>query len=133
MPKKNNAITIECRYFNWRLRKRKNGMWQADARGNNKLKGRRHSLGTRDLDEAKKLVHLLDEQMAAEQGLISQQSILDRGEFNLTVDAGFNKYQTHIERPRAADGPKVGTRKRYERIMRAFRGFLDVKRIQYCE
>ena len=70
MPKKNNAITIECRYFKWRLRLRKNGYWQADSRGNNKLKGKRHSLGTKDLEEAKRLVHLLDEQMAAEQGLI---------------------------------------------------------------
>lgn len=129
----NKPITVGCRYFNWRLRQRPNGIWQADARGNNKLKGRRHSLGTRELDEAKTFVHLLDEQMAAEQGLLSQQTILDRSEFNLTIDAGFNEYQMHIERPRAAGGPKAGTRKRYERIMRAFRKFLDVKRIQYCE
>ena len=133
MPKKNNAITIECRYFKWRLRLRKNGYWQADSRGNNKLKGKRHSLGTKDLEESKRLVHLLDEQMAAEQGLISYQNLFNRSEFNLTIEAGFAAYQKHIERPRAAGGPREDSRKRFERILRAFRKFLDQKRIQYCE
>ena len=133
MVKKTEPITIACRYFTWRLRRRKNGIWQADARGNNKLEGRRHSLGTRNLEEAKKLIHLLDEQVAAERGIISYQHLLNRGEFNLTVEAGFTAYQKHIERPRAAGGPKVSSRKRYERIMRAFRKFLDDNHIQYCE
>lgn len=133
MPKKNNAITIECRYFKWRLRLRKNGYWQADSRGNNRLKGKRHSLGTKDLEEAKRLVHLLDEQMAAEQGLISYQNLFNRSEFNLTIEAGFVAYQKHIERPRAAGGPKKDSRKRFERILRAFRKFLEQKGIQYCE
>ena len=133
MAKNNKPITIECYHHKWRLRTRKNGIWQADARGNNKLKGRRHSLGTRDLEEAKRMVHLLDEQIAAEQGLISYQNLFNRSEFNLKIEAGLDAYQEHIERPRAAGGPKPDTRKRYERIMRAFRRFLDQERIQYCE
>ena len=130
---KSTAIAIECRYFKWRLRKRKNGYWQADSRGNNKLKGRRHSLGTKDLDEAKRLVHLLDEQMAAEQGLISYQNLFSRSDFNLTVEAGFAAFQKHIERPRAAGGPKKTTAKRYHRILKAFRKFLEENNIQFCE
>ena len=133
MSMKTLPLTAECRYFTWRLRQRKNEMWQADARGNNKLKGRRHSLGTRDVEEAKRLVHLLDERMAAEQGLISYQTLFNRGEFNLTIQAGFNAYQEHIERPRAAGGPKVSTAKRYGRALKAFREYLDQKHIQYFE
>lgn len=129
----NKPITVGCRYFNWRLRQRPNGIWQADARGNNQLKGRRHSLGTRDLEEAKKLVHLLDEQMAAEQGLISYQNLFNRSEFQLTIEAGFAAYQNHIGRPRAAGGPAAATAKRYGRALRAFREYLDKKHIQFCE
>lgn len=132
MLKRNNAMTIECRYFKWRLRQRRNGYWQADSRGN-KVEGGRHSLGTKDLDEAKRAVHLLDEQMAAKHGLISYQNLFNRNEYNLTVDTGFAAYQEHIERPRAAGGPKPDSRKRYERIMRAFRSFLEKEKIQYCE
>ena len=71
--------------------------------------------------------------MAAEQGVISYKALFDRGEFNLSVEAGFAAYQEHIERPRAAGGPKLDTRKRYERILRAFRLFLETEGIQYCE
>ena len=127
MPTKTKPTTVECRYFNWRLRQRPNGIWQADARGNNRLKGRRHSLGTRELVEARKHVHLLDEQMAAEQGLISYQNLFNRSEFNLSIEAGFAAYQTHIERPRAAGGPAAATAKRYGRVLRAFREYLDKK------
>jgi integrase len=133
MPKTKRSITIECRYFNWRLRLRKNGIWQADARGCNKLKGRRHSLGTRDLEEAKRLVHLLDEQMAADQGLISYQSLFNRSEFNLTIEAGFAAYQKHIERPRVAGGPKSSSSQRYGRILRAFQKYFEKMNVQYCE
>lgn len=133
MPKNSNSIKIECRYFTWRLRLRKNGFWQADSRGHNKINGRRHSLGTTSLDEAKRLVHILDEQEAAEYGLISYKTLFNSSEFNLSVDAGFAAYQEHIERPRAAGGPKPETRKRYGRIMRAFRCFLEKEKIQYCE
>ena len=130
---KTKPITVVCRHFKWRLRKRENGIWQADARGNKKLKGRRHSLGTRDPEEAKRLVHLLDERMAAEQGLISYQNLFNRTEFNLTIEAGFNAYQKHIERPRAAGGPALSTAKRYGRALRAFRAYLNQKNIQYFE
>lgn len=133
MRKTNNSTTIECRYFKWRLRTRNNGMWQADARGNNKLKGKRHSLGTRDFDEAKRLVHQLDEQTAAEQGLISYQALFNRSEFSLPIEAGIAAYHEHIERPRAAGGPKEDTSKRYRRIIRAFVAFLQSKNIQYFE
>lgn len=133
MSKKFIPITVECRYFTWRLRLRKNGIWQADARGNNKLKGRRHSLGPKDLSEAKKNLHLLDEKMAAEQGLISYQNLFNRNEFNLSVEAGFDAYQKHIGRARAAGGPKSATAKRYWRIITAFQNFLNRKHIQYCE
>ena len=131
MPKK-NPFTVECRYFVWRLRARK-GVWQADSRGNNQLKGRRFSLGTRDHVEAKKLVHALDEQMAVECGLVAFRKTSESTEFDLTIEEGFAIYESHLSRPRAAGGPKKSTRKRYGRIIRAFQAFLNSKRVQYWE
>jgi len=128
----NKPTSVDCRYFTWRLRNRK-GIWYADSRGNNKLKGRRHSLGTRDLDEAKKFVHVLDEQMAVDQGLIQFRQKSDSAEFNLSIEEGIAIYAIHLARPRAAKGPKESTRKRYGRIIRAFLRFLQEKRIQYWE
>ena len=128
----NKPFTLECRYFVWRLRARK-GVWQADSRGNNKLKGRRFSLGTRDKEEAKKLVHALDEQMAVEVGLVAFRKTSESTEFDLTIEEGFAIYESHLSRPRAAGGPKKSTRKRYARIIRAFQTFLNSKRVQYWE
>jgi len=128
----NKSFKLECRYFTWRLRLR-SGVWQADSRGNNNLKGRRHSLGTRDFDEAKKLVHMLDEQMAVDFGLIQFRQQSESNEFNLTIEEGIAIYETHLARPRAAKGPKESTRKRYGRIIRAFVKFLRSKRVQFWE
>ena len=83
----------------------KKGVWQADGRSNKPNAGR-HSLGTRDLYEAQKLVHLLDEKMAVKLGLIRFVRRESEFGFNLPIDVGIEEYKEHIARPKIAGGPR---------------------------
>ena len=67
MPKKRDNEMVRCKYFQWKLFER-HGVWNADGRSNT-VNARRHSLGTRDYEEALRLIHDLDATIAADLGL----------------------------------------------------------------
>ena len=122
---------LDCRYFAWRLYKR-NGVWQADGRSN-KVNAGRHSLNTRDEKEARKLVHGLDEKMAAELGLIRFARLDNDVSFKLEIGEGLEIYLEHLNRPRVRKGVKASTKKRYLRVINRFKQFVAVARLQYWE
>src|SRR5688572_23715397 len=66
---KRQAASIFAKYFSWRLFRR-DGVYYADGRTNKHQLGK-HSLGTRNREEALMRLKLLDQQKAAEHGLIS--------------------------------------------------------------
>lgn len=127
----NERLEIHCRYFKWRLSRRK-GVWQADGRSNSVNAGR-HSLGTKNRDEAMQLVHDLDLKIAVDFGMADRRQLQNVGKTTLEISVGISLFEQHTDRPVVAGGPKPSTRKRYRRISRAFRRFADLKRIKFWE
>ena len=118
------------RFFRWRLRNRE-GVWQADGRSNSVNLGR-HSLGTRDLQEATKLVHELDAQKAVELGL-AHPRLLDKSTKGLDFTAGLESFGVHMNRPKVAKGLAPSTKERYGRINRRIAEFAIVQELKLWE
>lgn len=101
---KKNSIEVHGRYFRWRLSKRK-GVWQADGRGNHTNAGR-HSLDTRDQEQALQYVHDLDVRIAVDFGIADRRQLQTVGRTTLEIPKGISLFEKHIERPEVAGGPK---------------------------
>src|SRR5688572_15288436 len=67
MPRKPKHSPITCKYFAWKLFDR-DGVFYADGRGGKYDLGK-HSLGTRNKEEALTNLWLLDQKMAIEMGI----------------------------------------------------------------
>ena len=118
MPRKRKSQTIRCQFYEWRLIKRKeNGVWYADARTTSKKRGR-HSLGTRDKEEALERLTQLDRLFAEERGLVAPSSQPDRQP--LSIADGRKLFEEHNSRPRGLGGTKKSTQKRYRAIFDKF-------------
>ena len=122
---------IQCRHFRWIIKVRK-GVYQADGRSN-QISAGRHSLGTRDLQEARKHIHKLDEKMAEKLGLIRFSRRENDADFKLTLDHGIGAYLEHIELPKIAGGVAATTQKRYKRGINNFSEYVLHNPIQYWE
>ena len=133
MPRKepNKNVKVSCRYFVWTLRSR-DGVWQADGRSNQPSAGR-HSLNTRDFDEAKDILHDLDLQIAVNFGLANRRLLDAQSGKMLSIETGLALFNRHLDRPRVAGGPKDATKNRYRRIIRAFFAYTQQRKIQYWE
>ena len=131
MARRNNnePIIVPARYFTWRLSKR-NEYWQAVGRSNQPNAGR-HSLGTKNRDEAMQLVHDLDVKIAVDFGIANRSQLKNVGRSMLGIPDGISIFEKHIARPEVAGGPKLSTRKRYGRIIRAFQKFADSNRVKF--
>ncbi len=131
--KGSRSLRLECPYFCWRLGQRKaSGVWYADGRSN-RIDIGRHSLGTRDLEQAKKLTFELDIAKAVEFGLGHPQLLKHNRSDFLEVEAGVNIFLSHLDRPDVAGGPKESTRKRYRRIIRAFESYAQRRKRMYWD
>lgn len=86
MPRPRSKERIACRYFTW-LVGRRDDVWQADGRANQPAVGR-HSLGTADYDEAKRLLVHLDLTLAAKHGLADPLALEPTQEDELPLDEG---------------------------------------------
>lgn len=128
MPQKPTHEPVRCQFFLWRLvRRKENNVWYADARAAGKNLGR-HSLGTRDKDEALRNLARLDRLCAEEQGLVAPSK--DNGaRRHLPLAKGRKLYDDHNARPRIVGGIKKSTQKRYRSILDKFLAFLKAKRI----
>ncbi len=125
MPKPRKNDVIHCANFNWRLTRRGN-TWYADGRSNSPPAGR-HSLGTKDREEALKLLPELDRVRAEELGLIPRTAKSDCVAPPLSLEQGRQLYEKHLARPRVTGGVRESTRKRYRTVFDKFIPFAKSK------
>ncbi|HEY2587753.1 MAG TPA: tyrosine-type recombinase/integrase [Tepidisphaeraceae bacterium] len=111
MPRKSVNPAVPCQYFNWRLRER-NGVYFADGRST-KLNLGRHSLNTRDRDEARRLLFELDLEKAIEQGRASPTERAGPTAAPLGLVAGKERYFEHLGRPPHLGGIRPKSLQRY--------------------
>ncbi len=88
----------------------------------------RHSLGTRDRDEAIKFLVKLDKVVAADNGLIDRVEA-SREQRRLSIADGRKLFDDHNARPLVVGGTKNSTQKRYRAILDKFEAFAKEERI----
>ncbi len=86
----NKNVKVSCRYFVWTLRSR-DGVWQADGRSNQPSAGR-HSLNTRDFDEAKDILHDFNLQVAVNLELASRRLLDSQSGKILSIKSGLERF-----------------------------------------
>jgi integrase len=122
MPAKRKKERIIGSDFIWLLGQRE-GVYVADGRTNRPGLGR-HSLGTRDYQEAIAALQRLDLVKAIEHGLADRRLLDDpAGRALLSLEEGRCLYETHVSRPRVTGGAKPGTPKRYRAVFDKFLAF----------
>jgi integrase len=112
MPRKPKQPSIACQFFTWRLFRR-DGVYYADARGGKYDLGK-HSLGTRDREEALERLKQLDRQKAVEVGLAGP-ALLQPVEAISLAD-GWKLFLEFCERSPVLGGVSSGTVKRYRAV-----------------
>src|SRR5438874_6058822 len=129
MPAKRKKEKITASYFTWLLGTRK-GIYFADGRSNVKDLGR-HSLGTRDKQEALRLLVRLDLVKAVESGR-ADRSLLETPESAvLSLEQGLNLYLAHVGRPAVLGGATLKTVARYRAVLAKFLPFAHKAGIQH--
>jgi integrase len=127
MPRKRLKPEIQCAYFRWILTER-SGVYGADGRANSPSVGR-HSLGTRDLQEARKLLSKLDRKMAEAHGLAPKEAATSETEVVISLLEGRTRYEAHAARPRSVGGMKASSRKRNRTVFDKFLKWAEENRI----
>jgi integrase len=110
---KRSKERIACEYFFWKLFLREE-VFYADGRHNKPNVGK-HSLGTRDREEALRALHQLDHRKAVELKLAKPKpsSELSQG---LPITEGWGQYLAHVARPDVLGGAGPLTCKRYKTV-----------------
>ena len=112
MPRKPNKPPIVCEFFAWRIFRR-NGVYYADGRGGKHNLGK-HSLNTRDRNEALEQLKLLDRQKAIELGLAEEKT--DKQTGDVTIGDGWKLYLEYCGRSQVLGGVSPSTLKRYRAV-----------------
>jgi len=105
-------------HFTWILSKRQ-GVWSADGRSNS-IKLGRYSLGTRDRYETKKLLAILDQNMAVLHGLAEPRSLENTEVENVSFVEGRKLYEDHVRRSPLLGGTRATSQKRYRTVLDKF-------------
>lgn len=112
MPRKPSQPPIACEYFKWNLFRRA-GVYYADARGG-KYKLGKHSLGTKDPDEAIARLKALDLHLAIKLGLAKPDAAKPTATTSITD--GWQAYMDHSGRSPVLGGVSANTSKRYRAV-----------------
>ncbi len=126
MPKPSKNDRIACRYHVWIL-SRRNGVWRADGRSNPADAGR-HSLGTRDRAEARRLLDRLDATIAARRGVPGAQAPEPAAPAGLPLEEGRRLYLAHVGRAKLLGGARASSQKRYRAVFDKFVPFARDRR-----
>ena len=118
MPRRHPKEKISCRFFTWLLGRR-DDVWQADGRSNRPAVGR-HSLGTDDYQEARRLLAELDLTMAVKHGLADAAALGAVRRDELTLEEGRKLYMDHVGRAPVAGGARPSSLKRYRAVFDKF-------------
>jgi integrase len=116
---------IQATYFAWRLRVR-DEVWYADGR---KAGLGKHSLGTKNYNEAVEQLRQLDQRMAADRGMIPLRAELQASE--ITIPDGWTRFLDHRGRPQVMGGVTPATLKRYRPIRDKHIAFCDRRGIKF--
>jgi integrase len=118
MPAKRKKEKIAGRYYSWLLGKR-SGIYVADGRSNARNLGR-HSLATRDRDEALQRLARLDLRKAVENGLAPRNRLETAEGERLSLEEGQQLYLQHVSRPPILGGATAKTVQRYRAVLAKF-------------
>ena len=118
MPRRHAKEKIACQYFTWLLGRR-DAVWQADGRSNRPGVGR-HSLGTDDYAEARRLLARLDLTMAVKHGLAEPAALGPALRDELALEEGRRLYMDYVGRARVAGGVRASSKKRYRAVFDKF-------------
>jgi integrase len=112
MPRRPKEPAIVCEYFAWRLFRRQ-GVYYADGRSRADDLGK-HSLSTRDRNEALENLRALDREMAVRRGRLAPEKTTPAAE--LAITEGWKLYLAYCDRSELTGGVSRGTKRRYESI-----------------
>jgi len=118
MPRQPVKEKIVCKYYTWLIGQRE-GVWQADGRSNRPGVGR-HSLGTTDAAEARRLLVDLDLTMAVKHGRADASALGPARPNELPLEEGRRLYMDFVGRARVAGGVRPSSRKRYRAVFDKF-------------
>lgn len=121
MSRNSPKTQIACEFFRWRLFCR-DGVYYADGRKTSQNLGK-HSLGTRNREEALLNLRELDHRKAIELGMTQPQPVI--GTRALSIRDGWEAFLRHCGRPDVMGGVSHRSLKRY-------RAVLD-KHIRFCD
>ncbi|QOV90968.1 tyrosine-type recombinase/integrase [Humisphaera borealis] len=129
MPRKAKNPPVQCRYFTWKLRQR-NDVWFADGRSGELNLGR-HSLNTRDLEQARQLLADLDLEKAIETGRASPSARAAPAAAPLELEVGRQRYFAHVGRAPQLGGARPQTVQRYKAVFDKFFPWLRDRGIRH--
>lgn len=132
MPRKPKKERVSGQFFTWLLGARSNGVYYADGRGNPQKVGR-HSLGTRDRQEALVQLRRLDLVKATEFGLADPSVLQTNQTPLLTLEEGQQRYLAFVSRPAVQGGGSASTIKRYRAVLDKFVPFAKEQGISFWQ
>jgi integrase len=125
MPRQCAKEKVVCKHFTWLLGRR-DQVWQADGRSNRPSKGR-HSLGTADHEEARRLLAELDLTMAVRHGLADPSSLEPVRQHELALEEGRTRYMDFVGRAPVTGGVRPSSQKRYRAVFDKFLAYAQGK------
>jgi site-specific recombinase XerD len=131
MKRRSTNAKIACESFEWKLFTR-DGVYYADSRGRPHRLGK-HSLNTRDREEALRNLRVLDRRLAVQKGLARPET--SPAILCPTIADGWQLHLEHCGRPQILGGISAGSQKRYRAVRDkhgafcARRGIVDWSRI----
>ena len=111
MSRKTNH-RVSCEFFNWNLFRR-DGVYYADGRMNSPSLGK-HSLGTRDQENARAALRELDHRIAVQKK--KAQPRLSSTSHGILISEGWERYLNYVARPDVLGGAGASTSKRYRAV-----------------
>jgi len=107
-------------YYEWKIFCRE-GVHYADGRSNRPSLGK-HSLGTRNREEAHERLQMLDHKLAIANGLISE-SASGTAFPEISIETGWTTFMDHCQRPRVMGGKSENTIARYRAVRDKFTAY----------
>ena len=105
-------------------------MWYAGGRGSSRNVGR-HSLRTRNRNEAENRLRRLNHKCPVKQGLASDESV--EVDSDLTVESAWRAYLNHCGRPEVTGGASPKTIKRYRAARDKFTQFCQSRSVRHWQ
>jgi len=121
MPRKPSRSPVVCQYFTWRLFER-DGVYYADGRTGTHNLGK-HSLATRDVNQALTNLRHLDQKKAIDLGIAEASAPALAA--SLSIPDGWRMYMAHCQRAAVLGGVSAGTLKRYRAVQNKHKDFCD--------